>query len=566
MNITARVITNLSDVGTAISTAGISDATPKSVGLGGSFSGVTISPLLASRFNLIDASNGNLRIRNRHTQEYEYFSAFGGVVNFTSDMLNEDFFEKFGMPGSPRTITVEAVYINQYAVSVNVIQYNPSRGEVRFEVTDRKGNTTSPATLASHYDDGTTIIIRIQPTEIATIDIGGTVNAGELNAAGNIITIRLTENRSTITIDFTVSEFTISTAVINEVEREIGSIVATSFTGQVFNEGNNIALIEVVTAFNPEAYNFAGWFAVRGGELLSLEAYTDPTDNKIHNLLLSQDFIRDFADGQNFRIVAMLATVYMFNIDSTGSGSFRTVIVTFNETTGEWDEDVATAANGQRSQTFPADTFIRITTTPANLFRLHGIDGLRDFFVGAFGHEIEILDGTSAIIKIDGYREISVNFAPREYTIDFSSSDTGVVINMTSVTLEDVIRITFDPSTGLQISGWLINGKTIENTPGASVSGNTVLIDVNTWLASLSNIEDAEIKLTVKVDTQIHTAFFYGGAGVLAIIGFIALVITMILLNNKRQKMAYAAFKKKEEVLRARLGHANRIQDLREGN
>ena len=541
-----RVIASIPEVTNMV--GAISSTLPISISLGNTISGIQISAV--SGFNLVNPSFNNIRIFNNIMGEFEHFSAIGGGIYFPA--IDASFLDRF-MDGTGM-ITVIAMYVRQFSISVNVV--NAHLGSIGYTVTHTNGVTHNPFALGD-FDEGTIITINIVPTGAAMIAKITGVEGSEVNHAGNVITVRLVGNRA-IGIEFTVMEYTFGTWAVDTFGNDFDpSIIQVSTPTGTFNEGNTVP--EISVKYDDEAYEFLGWYALVNGELVSLHGRVEvnPETNSIVNLLLDPGFIENYSYNNEFSIVARFGTVHavifdIANFDMEGKGSFRAIVVVWKD--GVWVEEGA-PIDTSKPQEFVQNTFIKIEVTPAQFYSLHSIDGL---------HADEILQGNTVIIIVDGLRSISINFDKRRFeispTFNLDKAMGSADVSVTSIAVGEVVIITFMPQSGFQLSDFKINGISVGNITNATISGNVVMLTITTeWL------EQHGPRVDVSISTTMNRVLMIGliVAAIFVPLGLLgAIMITML---NNRKKKAYNDLMEKRRQREGMHGQVDLLRQVRGG-
>jgi len=537
-----RVIANIS-----AANAGVSSTTSVPVSLGSNFGNVWLSPV--GDYRLISNSFDNVRIFDHLEEDYVYFSAINGHVSFPA--IDEDFLERFvDFEGGFDMITVYAVFVRQFEISVEV--NDSSLGSLFFTVIQPNGVTYHPSALSGDtYIEGTTIVINILPIGVSRIMEVDGLDAGERD--GEVITIVLARNRNNIVVNFAVAHFTIVTWAVDSDGHDIESediITAVSNPGP---HPETTRITSITVTYDEEAFGFMGWFAMVGEEFRSLEEFVDPIDNSIRDLDLTASFIYRFADGNQFRFVAMLGVVHAVVFDVAGfeiegRGTFSAIVVVFDEEEEEWAEQgqpIITVG----TQEFVQGTMLRITTEAAQFFSLHSIDGLLP--------EEEIIDG-AVIIVVNGFRTISIVFLAERIDIEpvFNIDRGSAQISSTNIAIGDIITITFTPDSGYQLNTFRINN-TLASSIGR-VSGNVVMITIDEDL-----LNEFQGEFTIQITTIMNQLFMWGVLAGGVLIPLMVLAFTLIALSNANKKRQYARMLERRKEGAIMMGQVDQMKQLR---
>ena len=538
-----------------VPSAAISDTSVHTIGLGDNVPSITVSS--AAGYRLVSNTVLNVRIFNQIAQRYDYFSAPGGnigaVIAFNN--LNETFFERYADINNE--ITIVAIFVRQHAMNISI--NDTTMGDVRVTVVTPEGRTLHNQPLMGQFDHGSTIRIALMPNMIYAVDqvFGATVS--EINQSQTLITIVLTSSRN-IDVIFVLRAFQLEIAAVdmNGNEFDVVQYPDFGFTTSVVAdlvEGQTITNIN--KTYDDEAFEFVGWFADVNGELLPLGRFLDPNTGSLVDIAFNQTFITLYTFNGQLRIVAQFTRIHAVTIDITGNGSFEAFVVT--QENGNWVKNGSLTIDEIGTFPFAMGTHIMIEATAENFFRLSGFDGLDQY--------TDQQTGNSVVILVNGLRFITIVFAEEQLELDITANLSGArgdVEYGTNVrVINDTVVITFNPTSGFELSNWRINERSIAEIynqfGNIRQEGNTVRLTLTSdWLA----VHQLEIRN--EITTTMNRAFMFGMLAALIFIPLLVLALTWMMVSNARKKKQYAELETKRQANSVRMGQGDQLKKLRE--
>ena len=533
--------------------AAISNTARVGVSVHGTFGDIILDDSETENYRLIGDFD-NVRIWDPNAEEFVYFTMHDRTVSF---QITEAFLTQFAGDGN---IVVEALFVRQTAVAINVL--NSARGTITRTVTPSGGNTMQVVDFAERFDAGTIIRVYVNANPgFRLMPITG-LNAGELNFAGNVITITVGTVARNITINFDALAYTFTVLAQDTNGWQIGE--AQGVTVNASNTGA-IELNQQIETLNVEyegaPYRFIGWFALRAnGTLVDLEeAFVDPDDrtNLDGRIVFSALLSGGFGDGFTATIVARFAPRHVVDFQRIGYGSFTGAQVTYEG--GQWIAVEGTTFTGFGERDFDEGTFVRVTPIADPLSTVGVVQGL----VGN-----ETMAGGSVIIRVSGFRAIAMNFVAEQLTLDenliLDNANGEVSVSTTSVTIGASIYITFTPDAGYQRSVFRINGTNVEDMPSTvvTVMDNVVRFTMQyDWISQYRRV-DGSIRFDILIETNLHNGLLFGLLALAIVVPGIVFFITWTALSNASKKRKHAEMKKRGEIGAARMNQADMIKNL----
>jgi len=542
------------------------------------FQGVSI--LSTPGYRLVNRSIRNIKIRNFEStgpeDEYTYFSAINGRININN--MDADFFDRHIDPANKaQGIVIIALFYEQVMVQISIID-DIGLGDFLVTVVDKSNirhRLAGPSGMG-FFDKESEVTVHAFPFGDATIKrimiIQGVI---EIN------TYQFTLDGAThITIEFERADYNLSVTArdIHGSPIDEGEFPGIShldiqmsveeFSGfQVWDRESGFGLhhylrlsIDNLWDFEDE-WSFLGWFAVLCGsgdlDLISM-SHTVTLDNTYYfPKYLDDKSCCGPGHSDTLTIVARFAriTTVVFRVDEE-NGAHETKVI--NEADGGLRRD---------GDIYNTGTIIELRFKPAAFFT-YQITGLeKDEKI----EEMTIGGGIWYIVNIfvGEARVITLEFKPmrREVTDANAIVSNGTVtVSRQDLGIGDTITITFNPDFGYRRSEWTINGETIEQMRALGTNAR-VSRDRNTLTFTVSEQWMAKWQGTLNyvVTADLDPMVFVGaGAGGVAIIALLIGMVFMIRANQKR-KADYRLAQEKAREAKARMGHADLIQKLREG-
>ncbi|MCL2586905.1 MAG: InlB B-repeat-containing protein [Firmicutes bacterium] len=506
--------------------------TTATVQLGDTFDGLTMQtvPGLA---RVISNLHQNVRIG------YTYFNMQNGEISFD---ITEAFLAQHADDNN--TITVEALFVRQFAIDISLV--NEELGQVAFTVTPEGGRPTWPLVLEPYYDVGTEIRIAVQPDMNASIyEIDG-LNTGELNTAGNLITIVLIENRTNIVITFahaahniTVTARTTAGWVVTEEQGIKMNLSAASVSV-------NGTIAELNAEYDDRLFAFQGWYTMKDGELEPIATALIPDLENPHNLdnfFFSSAFVASNTSGLHTEFVAVFLALNIVEIAVEGQGTVDGNVVTFDGT--NWVATPNTSFSPP-TRSFETATFVRLTPTAGNFYELTAAN--------IQGPIHQRLANGDIIVQVVGSILIEFNFTPQAVTLVVTEDISNGIVTLSStdnvVRVGDTLTISFTPNSLFQRTTFKVMGEDV------AVVNNSATIQVTqAWL-----YEANRDGLHIEVGTSINTVFMIGMIAMAVLVPLLVLGLLLIMLSNAKKKRQYAELQKKQQAGAIRMNQADIIK------
>ena len=491
------------------------------------------------------AYNNSVKIYNQITHEFDTYAAISGVINFSN--IDSSFFDNYLDNGA---IVIYAVYVKQFQLAVSVD--NSTLGGINVTVVDENGISSVVSEFPAYVDEGSTVTIGIAGINsgVQISSVTG-INAGEQNE--NKITFIIGEDR-TIGITFVQAVYNVNVQAVDENYDPITDIEITS-------SAHTVALGDTINIIKGdyEGYTFMGWYIIENGTPVAYDLANDD----LSDLDITSGFINDWADGSNFNIVAKFGKTYSIQM-FVSNGQYS-----YGADAGSQSALMSVAANAGED----ANASITLVIVPNQYYTLStqgGIDGL-------YGDETITPngDGTFAvIISVDGPRILSINCTPITYSVTSSGNDLSgargsIVIETLSAGVNDSVVISFNVSSGYQVSGWKLynkDGVDITDLSAVKISGSTATIAVNPDILSSCLDTNGQLVINSTVTTTINNTYLT--MIIVAAVGIPILLVAAVLLfiANKRKKQEYQEALQKQKQGAAMLGQTDLIKKLREDN
>lgn len=494
-------------------------------------------------FRLINNAVNNIKIFNQQTQLYDYFSAINGNINFAS--LNADFFDKYvDYSNNDGQIVIIAEYVQQFELDLVVDYILEAYGDVTIQITNLQGNTMIVSqSMLGFFDKGSTVRITIEPDKISLIESIDNINQSELNENGNIINFILDKNRNDIKIAFGVKKYTLNVTMLDNNLNEILDIEKLLPEVTEFYIEDEISYISKGEHAN---YEFLGWYAMVGDTLHQLPP---PYHETIENLFISQDFIENYTDELEINIVGKFVKLYQVNIILPHQSGEITFAVLNQQDGGKQIND----------NTFREGTILQIITMPDSHYHLGEVLGLASN---------DNVIGNTINITVNSTMFVTIPFNATKYNVvqtnDLKDALGEVLINNTSIALDEQITLTFKPESGYDIRSWKINGIDINQLENAEVSGNNVVLTITEqWLQSyLDNGLQLDSEIKTMMNKTYLTLMLVGGIGIPLLL---ALIIIVIILSRRR-KIEYEKLMLAQKSNERRLASVDFIKNLTKEN
>ncbi|KAI4454054.1 glycogen phosphorylase [Holotrichia oblita] len=493
-------------------------------------------------YRIVANSFNNIKILNHKSGLYEYFHATNGNIDLNID---EDFLDKFLQDGK---VTIIALYVQQYELSVDLSTLG-DHGSVSITVKEPNGKTYEYSETIRYFDEGSTVTIIADINPGSSIDVTG-INPGE-QLYDDMFVLIMNEDRD-IAIVFGTHQYTLNAEAVNMNNEVIDSI--TLNPSETLLDMSSVKFS--VTKDPSDNYEFIGWFIKVGNDYKEYTAY-DPTSGNLEDILFNEEFISDYVDGYEINIYARFAKRYIAEISDTSGGKITEIEILDG---GEAADDGETAG-----VMYKENTVLKINFTVDDFYH-YSIDGLYD--VETVVYDADTRSGY-VIITVDGYRVVSLNFDPEILTVvsnnNLSSASGKINVITSSLFLGEKVIIAFDADSGHEITGWKINGMTVDQINAkyagaeASQSGNSVTFTVTAkWL------EDHGSKLNNTVTTSINSSYLMIMIAAAVLIPLLLIGILLMLRANGKRKSAYAEAVTIRDQRTKGLNVASMVSQLRE--
>lgn len=545
---------------------------PAKVSLGGTFNNIKLNSVGAYR--LVHESRDNIKIKNPYTGEYAYRTANGGQINLpiTAQFLTDFWRETWDPEDTSKSIEVVAIFIKLVSLDVGV---NDSElGTISVSVRGlTPQHVPNVASFSGAFAVGSTVTIHLLPMH----DTRVVLIVDELNPLNPIYDASATSETPPLTITFPLAQqrdvlvvfeklaYTFELVVVDNNRNSSIDLPTTPSvmigSVPVGWETDNLGLDDVISitkgVFDNNEWRFVGWYIMFGD---NQEEYRggNPGDNydltQGHAIAIDDAFIEKYLfDSVHILIEARFAKTFSVNIGLVHEGS------------GTIQGEGVQLGITRHDATTPLEIFL----TPKKHYRLIGIDGLKD------GEHINFAQ-LSVIIYATEMRDLRINFVPIQNSIVSNNklpNNGKIEIRSTNrgiLGIGDRVTLQYKPRVGFQRTSWTINGLSVDDIrtqyPGSSarVSGNTVSFTITwDWFNDWNN--DDIISLDSYVKVKVNTFLILGIIAAAIIVPVLCLGIVLLILANKRRKAEYALALQKMKVAKARLGHADMLRNLKEG-
>lgn len=545
---------------------------PEKVSLGGTLNRIQLNSV--GEYRLIHATRDNIKIKNPYTGEYAYRTANSGQINLpiNTQFLTNFWHENWDPEDTSKSIEIVAIFIKLVSldVSVNDSEFGRISVSVRGLTPQDVPNVAS---FSGALAVGSTVTVHLLPMHdtrlVLIVDELNPLNpifdaSATSEAPPRTITFPLAQQRDILVV-FEKLAYTFELVVVDN-NRNTSIDLPTSPSVMIGSvpagwEIDGLGLDDVISitkgVFDNNEWRFVGWYILFGD---NQEEYRggNPGDNydltQGHAIMIDDDFIEKYlSDSVHILIEARFAKTFSVNIGLVheGSGSIEGEGVQLGSTR----HDAAT----------PLEIFL----TPKKHYRLAGIDGLKDGEFIDFGK-------LSVIIYATEMRDLKINFVPIQNSIESNNklpNKGKIEVRSTYrgvLGIGDRVTLQYTPRVGFQRTSWSINGISVDDIrtqypgSGARVSGNTVSFTI-TWDWFNDWINDDIISLDSYVKVKINTFLILGIVAAAIIVPVLGLGIVFLILANKRRKAEYALALQKMKVAKARLGHADMLRNLKEG-
>jgi len=446
-------------------------------------------------------------------------------------------------------VSIQAIFVRQIAIDVEII--NPEIGEVVFEITQPGQRPFTESILREFYDEGTLVTISLRPDAGAEIgDING-IYSGELNQAGNRISIVLDQARMNISIEFVHRAHRITVTARSTAGWSLdGQITINSSIGNTIIVGTPIETLNV--DYDSERFEFYRWGTIVQGEFRPLDQnLLDQANPHILNgLVFDADFVAAYTHGLETTIVAEFVVLNSVTIQRTGQGTFTANVVTFDGT--NWNDVSGTQFTDFGSHTFEENSFFRIRPQAGQFYSFANIGGFTS-------EDINLGDGYF-VIAATGARTIVMNFEPNVVTLNFTEDMSNGTIDLSAKTVRagQSVTITVTPNTLFQRTSFTINGQAVE------IQGNVATFQVTQeWL--IANTENGVTQFNVAAGTAINRVFMFGMIALAVIVPLLLVAIILIAMSNAKKKREHAAILRRREAGAVRMNQADAIKKAMEG-
>ena len=550
----------------------------------GDYGGITL--LSGSSYRPITNSSRNIKIYNQLTQEYDLHSAVNGNVRFNN--IDEKFFDKY-VNKETNEIVIIAMFYKQVALTVDMTMLNDEEeekpyGEVYITITDKRGvKNRLRDGFVGYYDEGSSVEITITLREDARVSSIDNLPAEHvINKDRTVISFKLTE---IIEIFIHFDEFKYDLTVIvrddegqvfdylaDQLDIEIIRLITEQYDSEGediweeitfkydLNDGGGLLLTDVIMIKLPESESRRpkAWYIIVNDKPWDVEwdaeknAYIIDIAKFIAALLT--DGITDYF---NFVLEARFSSIGIISFSEKGNGETQRTILDKDGKATEEQESV----KGEYSD----GTQIRLSIKPAPFHRFDVFEDGEIIYTELTATFDTAADEYFINVIVSGAKNIAVIFAPEKKTITV----TNTTVNGEKFGIGDTIRLKYKPKTFFQRDTWTINGMAVSELKNykdakASVSNTAVTFvltaEIMSWLEKDNFVLNS--KVTEKLSTITLIAIAAIAAAIVAAIGF----VIWIIYAGKRRKEDYKKALELMKIQKARMGHADLIKNLREGN
>ena len=482
------------------------------------------------------------KIWNAVTLEYDFISSSTWGTFVINNTVDPEFLESYAT-GS--VINVTAVYAETFLIVINT----PTGGTLEIYIVNPNTAGQSTATsLNGYFEKGTEITVVATPSAnyefSAFSGHAGVVNGSTLN--------EVVSQGATIVVSFAHKVYQVIILYENALTK---ARLASGFSAELDLTNTEVAgsvrvgsIIEVDEDATAAGFRFVGFYLRNAAGDVEFNIAGENVDTTFLASYLTLD--------NKINIIAKYMEQYSIStyIDLTQTGMGTVLVEVWNKTTSAWDE---TSLNE-----FDAGTQLQVTATSKPHFDFTGFTGI---------YEYELYASNIARINLSSDKVVQLEFAKTVYSfvqkdkIDGATATGKLTISKASFNIGDTITIMYSPPSSHNITGWKINGKTIEQLKSVfgddvSRNGDTVTIKVSAnWFNTYNT------RLENDISTGLIGSILYTIVGASVVIPVLIIILVVFFVLNAKKKKLVTAELKDKQATNYKMNTSSFIQDLREG-